>query len=91
MVKQQINVTAGKDLVTIEASGHKFVRLLDAKGEEIFRFDSPGEHVTAFVHPGRYTVESDGKLGKVDVGTIEPRFRLAAKLNAHEPPPLARG
>ena len=90
MARQQINVPAGKDLVTIEASGHKFVRLLDAKGEEIFRFDSPGGHVTAVVHPGGYTVESDGKLGKVDVGAIEPRLRPAAKHDAHDPPPLAQ-
>jgi hypothetical protein len=66
-MKKLIEVPEGKNVVGLSVSGHSYVRLLDSNGNETFRFDSPGEHITAVVRPGTYTIETDGKLGKIDV------------------------
>src|SRR3954453_3695883 len=68
VMSKQITVPKGKDYVSIAASGHKYIRILDAEGNEIFRSNSPAESVTAVLDPGSYTVESDGRIGKVDYG-----------------------
>ena len=74
-MKKQINVPKGSDIVGLSVTGHTYVRLLNSKGEETFRFDSPGEHVTANVQPGDYTVETDGKIGKVEPAALKSQSR----------------
>jgi hypothetical protein len=85
-MKKQLNVPKGSDLVSLWVTGHTYVRLLDSKGEETFRFDSPGEHVTAATPPGDYTIETDGKLGKVEVASLNPRLRSGREADATKPP-----
>jgi hypothetical protein len=84
-MKKAIEVPKGKDTVGISVSGHSHVRLLDSNGAETFRFQSPGEHITAVVLPGSYTVETDGKLGKIDLTSAE-RLKGAGKFDAMNPP-----
>lgn len=85
-MKKQLNVPKGNDVVGMWATGHTYVRLLDSKGEETFRFDSPGEHVTAVVQPGAYTIDTDGKLGKVELTSLDPRLRSGRAADATKPP-----
>lgn len=85
-MNKEITVPKGKDFVSISVSGHKYVRLLDAEGTEIFRSDSPGEYVTAAVEPGKYTVDTDGKIGKVDSGALDERHRKGRLADAGKPP-----
>jgi hypothetical protein len=85
-MNKQLSVPKGKDIVSIWVTDHTFLRLIDAKGEEIFRFDSPGEHVTAAVQPGSYTIESDGKIGKVEFASLDPKLRSTPKADATQPP-----
>ena len=44
-MKKQLNVPKGNDVVGLNVTGHTYVRLVNSRGEETFRFDSPGEHV----------------------------------------------
>jgi hypothetical protein len=83
-MKKVIEVPRGKDTVGISVSGHSHVRLLDSNGAETFRFQSPGEHITAVVRAGSYTVETDGKLGKIDLTSTE-RLK-GAEFDAMKPP-----
>jgi hypothetical protein len=71
--------------VGVSVTGHTYVRLVDSSGEETFRFDSPGEYVTAAVQPGTYTVDTDGKLGKVELASLDPRLR-SERADATKPP-----
>jgi len=84
-MKKRIEVPEGKDVVGLSVSGHSYIRLLDSNGNETFRFDSPGEHITAVVRPGTYTIETDGKLGKIDLAAAE-RLRSPAVFDALKPP-----
>ena len=84
-MNKKITVPKGKDVVSISASGHKYVRLLDEEGNEVFRSNSPGELVTAVVEPGSYIVDTDGKLGKVDLDSADPRHR-GRPADAGKPP-----
>lgn len=84
---KQISVPRGKDIVGMAVEGHTYVRLLDSTGKETFRFDSPGEHVTASVEPGSYTIETDGKIRKVDFASLDhPGLRAARAADATQPP-----
>jgi hypothetical protein len=85
-MKQQLDVPKGSDVIGLSVTGHTYVRLLDAKGEETFRFESPGEHVTAVVQPGNYTVDTDGKLGKVEFSSLAPHLRSRREADATKPP-----
>jgi hypothetical protein len=88
-MKKPLDVAKGKDLVTLSLTGHTYVRLLDAKGDEVFRSASPAESVTAVVQPGSYTVETDGKLAKYEVGSLEslgPHLGARAAVDATKPP-----
>jgi hypothetical protein len=87
-MKKKFDVPTGRDVVTLSVTGHTYLGLVDAKGEETFRFDSPGEHVTAVVSPGAYTAETDGKLGKMEFSSLGPRAR--SKVDATQPP-MPRG
>jgi hypothetical protein len=85
-MKRVIEVPKGKNMLGIWVSGHSYVRLLDSSGTETFRFQSPGEHITAVVRPGSsYTIETDGKLGKIDLGSAE-RLQGRGELDALRPP-----
>jgi hypothetical protein len=84
-MKKLIEVPEGKNVVGLSVSGHSYVRLLDSNGNETFRFDSPGEHITAVVRPGTYTIETDGKLGKIDLAAAD-RLRGTAEFDAMKPP-----
>jgi len=88
-MKRVIEVPNGKNLVAVSVSGHSYVRLLDSNGTETFRFQSPGEHITAVVRPGSYTIETDGKLGKIDLGSAE-RLQGKREFDALKPPPAPR-
>jgi hypothetical protein len=84
---KQISVPKGTDVVGVAVKGHTYLRLIDSDGKETFRFDSPGEHVTASVQPGSYTVETDGKIGKVDFSSLDhPGLRTARAADATQPP-----
>jgi hypothetical protein len=85
-MKKQLSVPNGSDVVGLWVTGHAYVRLLDANGNEIFRFDSSGEHVTAVVQAGTYTVDTDGKLGKIELSSLAPRFRSGIQADATKPP-----
>ena len=77
-MNKQLEVPKGKDIISVSLSGHTFVRLLNAKGDEIFRSASPAQDVTAVVQPGAYTIDTDGKLGKIELTSLEsldPAFR----------------
>jgi hypothetical protein len=84
-MKKTIEVPKGNDLVGLPVSGHSYVRVLDAAEREVFRFDSPGEHVTAVLAPGTYTVETDGKVGKIEFGAAR-RLLEMRELDALKPP-----
>ena len=86
--KKELTVAKGKEVVSLSASGHKFVRVLDAKGNEVFRSDSPGESVSALLPAGKYTIESDGTVGKVEAAEIDKKHR--GKVYDGEKPPKAR-
>jgi len=85
-MRKQLEVPKGKDVVGVSVTGHTYLRLIDSESKEAFRFDSSGEHVTAVVEPGRYTIETDGKLGKVELASLEPRLRARRKADATKPP-----
>jgi hypothetical protein len=85
-MKKQLDVPKGSDIVGVSVTGHTYVRLLDAKGEETFRFDSPGEHVTAAVGPGVYTIDTDGKLGKIELSSFDSKSRSRGQADATKPP-----
>jgi hypothetical protein len=87
-MKKQLNVPKGNDVVGLNVTGHTYVRLVNSRGEETFRFDSPGEHVTATVQPGDYTIETDGKIGKVELAALEPRLRGRGGADSMKPPTL---
>lgn len=88
-MKKVIEVPNGKDTVSVSVSGHSHVRLFDSNGTETFRFQSPGEHITAVVRPGSYTIETDGKLGKIDLGSAE-RLQAKREFDALKPPTARR-
>jgi hypothetical protein len=88
-MNKQLEVPKGKDIISLSLSGHTFVRLLNAKGDEIFRSASPAQDVAAVVQPGAYTVDTDGKLGKVELNSLEslnPAFRRRPSADATKPP-----
>jgi hypothetical protein len=84
--KKQLEVPKGSNIVSISVTGHSYVRLLDAKGDETFRFDSPAEHVTAAVGPGTYTIDTDGKLGKTELSSFDFKSRGSGQADATKPP-----
>jgi hypothetical protein len=86
-MQKPIDVPKGSDVVGVSVTGHTFVRLLDARGDETFRSESPAEQVTAVVKPGTYTVDTDGKLGKIETAALEPRLRGPIPADATKPPP----
>jgi hypothetical protein len=83
---KELTVPKGKDVVNVSVTAHTHVRLMDAQGKETFRFDSPGQHFTAFVRPGHYTIETDGKVGEVEFATLEPHIRTRSEADATKPP-----
>jgi hypothetical protein len=87
-MNKQISVPKGNDIIAIWAAGHTYIRILDAKGNQTFRFDSPGEHVTAVAQPGDYTIDTDGKVSKVEFATLDARLRGAGQADATKPPVL---
>lgn len=88
-MNKQLDVPKGKDIISMSLSGHTFVRLLNAKGDEIFRSASPAQDVTAVVQPGAYTIDTDGKLGKVELSSLEsldPALPKRQAADASKPP-----
>jgi hypothetical protein len=69
-MNKHLKVPKGKDTLAVWVAGHTYIRLMNAKGQETFRFDSPGKHVTALVPAGRCTIETDGKLGKIEFASL---------------------
>jgi hypothetical protein len=90
-MKKQVEVPKGKDTIAMSVSGHTYVRLLDPRGEEIYRSASATTDVTAVVGPGAYTIETDGKIGKSEAGSLQsldPTFRSRVAADATKPPKL---
>ena len=83
---KDITIPDGKDFVGISASGHKYIRLLDSQGNEVFRSNSPGEYVTAAVEPGSYTIDTDGKISKIGYGSLDERYRKGRPIDVEKPP-----
>jgi hypothetical protein len=84
-MKKPLEIPKGKDVVSLLVSGHSYVRLLDSNGHEIYRFQSPGEHANAVVGPGSYTIETDGKLGTIDLSSSDRR-QSRVEFDALKPP-----
>jgi len=85
-MNKQLKVSRGKDLLSIQLAGHSYVRITDEAGNETFRSDSNTRHVNAIVPPGRYVVETDGKLNKVTHASREQQHREPRPLDATNPP-----
>lgn len=85
-MKKSIEVPKGRQVITATAAGHSYVAITDASGNEVFRFNSSGEHISAALPAGSYTVETDGKLSKVD---IAPSDRLKVPERNGQKPPAA--
>jgi hypothetical protein len=85
-MNKSLKVSRGKDLLTVSLSGHSYVRLLDEDGAEAFRADSPTRHVNARVKPGRYVIETDGKIQKAALTAVEARHRDTRETDASKPP-----
>jgi hypothetical protein len=86
MAKKELTVPKGKDVVSLAVSGHKYVRIIDAAGNEAFRSDAPGEAVSAILPPGNYTIDTDGKIGKADVGALDSKRGEAASYDGTKAP-----
>ena len=84
-MQKRFKVGKGKELVGLSVAEHTFVRLLDRNGHETFRFDSPGEHVTAVVSPGLYRVDTDGQILKIELTSVE-RLRRRSEFDSTKPP-----
>jgi hypothetical protein len=84
MDEQAVTVPKGKDLLVISATGHSYVSLRDARGEERSRV-AGGRHVTLRVSPGIYVLETDGKIKRVTLGRLD---RAPASWDARKPPRL---
>ena len=85
-MNKEIDVPKGKEVVSVRMSEHTHIRLLNSKGEETFRFDSPGNHVSAVVPAGRYTIETDGKLGEVEYASLPSHLPGLSEADATKPP-----
>ena len=89
MQTRALTVPKGKEVLTVWASGHTHLLLRDAEGEVRSRSDSDGKHVSFTVTPGRYTLESDGRLRKVTLGRLSTQ-RAAARHRRDRPPKARR-
>jgi hypothetical protein len=85
-----IEVPKGKGVLGVAVTGHTYLRLLDAQGRETFRSDSAGEHITAAVQPGSYTLESDGRIGKIDYAPLPARLAAGQESDPARPPMPAK-
>jgi hypothetical protein len=85
-MKKLLNVPKGNDVVGMWVTGHTYVRLVDSKGEETFRSASPGEYVTAAVRTGVYTIETDGRVGKIELTALDSQWRSPQHADATKPP-----
>ena len=88
MNKRTVTVPKGKDLVVVWATNHTYVVLYDASGQEYFRSQSKGKHLNITVVPGRYTLETDGKLRKVSLVTFESDLRVPKHEDLRKPPKM---
>lgn len=89
-MKRTISVARGKDLVDVRVTNHSRVVLYDASGDEWFRSQSKGKHITAMVIPGRYTIETDGKFVKIAQLRLEPELRTPKVEDMRKVPSLKR-
>jgi len=87
-MSQSVEVPKGKDTLNLWITDHTYVRLVNSEGDETFRSDSPGKHVTAIVQPGRFTIETDGKMEKVEPASLPSNLRSGGEFDATKPPML---
>ena len=90
MQTRSLTVPRGKDMLVVRVNRHTHVVLRDAAGTVRSRWDSEGKHVTFPVEPGRYTVETDGRLGALELRRLDPAVGRRGPLRADRPPPLRR-
>jgi len=65
MQTRALTVPKGKDVLMVWVSNHTHVLLRDGEGALRARSDSDGKHVSFTVAPGRYTLETDGRVRKI--------------------------
>ncbi len=88
MQTRALTVPRGKDLLVVRVSNHTYVLLKDATGSVRSRWQSTGKHLTFALEPGRYTLETDGRLRKVLPERLEPHLRAPKPQHLHRPPKL---
>lgn len=76
MTRRKVTIPRGKNLMIILATNHTYIVLQNAVGQECFRSRSKSKHINIVVAPGRYTIETDGKLGRVSLTKLDPALRI---------------
>jgi hypothetical protein len=85
MQTRALTVPKGRDVLRVAVASHTHVLLKDDAGDVYARSDSETRHVSFVVHPGRYTLETDGKIRKAHLARLESRHAPRA-LRADRPP-----
>jgi hypothetical protein len=69
MVRKDFTVGKRSNSAAIEVSGQTHVRIYDADGRLIFSDRSDTSEVTPLLAPGKYVVETDGRLKSITSAT----------------------
>ena len=70
MQTRPLTVPKGKGVLTLVLSNHTYVLLRDEGGEMRSRSDSAGKHVSFVAAPGRYALETDGRIRTIRLGRL---------------------
>jgi hypothetical protein len=63
------------------ATNHTYIVLQNTTGQECFRSQSKGKHINIMVTPGKYTIETDGKLSKISLTKLDPELHIPGSRN----------
>ncbi len=88
METRALRVPRGKDLLIVWARNHTRVVLKDVSGNIRSRWESTGKHINFALEPGRYILETDGRVTKVLLERLEARLRAPKPQDGHRPPKL---
>ena len=89
-MKRTVLVPEDIDLIDVRVTNHTYVVLYKASGDEWFRSQSKGKHVTIMAMPGRYTLETDGKFLEIAQLKLEPELRTPKPEDLRKVPSLSR-